>query len=634
MVDRQLTAIRLGLGIVVPAILILAGAIAAVLVSLGEMAATVNRTELDLTARSAKAAVEAAARHMAETVGDYAHWDDATRHLYGVPDLEFAEGNLGTSTGDPVFFDTVYLLDTSGNDILGYRLGDPAAITSSDAFGGKLGAMIAELPVDGRTFDVRSGLADGAFGLTMAAVAPIVPVSAGIPVAEGQARFLAIGKAFNAVEVSELGKDYIIRDLALGPVGVESENSITLHDVAGAPVASLEWTPRQLGSRAQARISTLVLSMLGLLTVTVLSLVGLTVSGLWRLKRRERHARHAARHDGLTGLPNRTALVERLTDALQAMRQGGPPLAVAYLDLDGFKEVNDAYGHATGDKLLRVAADAFRAICGDHLLVRVGGDEFAVVIEGPDATAAAVGIAEQLVDFFEERIEVDARLVALSTSVGVVGVDDCAIGVEELLRRADVAMYRAKQLGRDRICIFEPVLDAARARRTAIAEDLHRALKEGGLSLAYQPVFSARTGEIVTAEALLRWSRGRNDAVATAEFISIAEETGLIDEIGVWTLREACRAARVWPGINVSVNVSPAQFRNPDFPGIVAAIVAEEQFPAGRLELEVTENFFISHPDEAQVVLDGLRRLGVILALDDFGTGYSSIDYLRRFGFN
>jgi diguanylate cyclase (GGDEF)-like protein len=634
MVEHQRTALRLGLGIAVPAVLILAGAVAAVLVSLGEMAATVNRTEVDLTARSAEAAVAAAARHMGDTVGDYAHWDDAVRHLYGEPDSTFVGENLGDSTDTAVLFDTVYLVDALGNDVLGYRLGSPAELTSEQASGGLIREMIAELPHDGRTYDVRSGLVDGQSGLMLVAVAPIVPVSADMPVDEGGARFLAIGKAFNAIAVSALGKDYVIRNLTLGPVPPTSEDSVTLRDFSGSPVASLSWTPRQLGSRAQGRIGPLVVAMLGLLAATVLALIGLTVRGVLKLQRKERDARYAAGHDALTGLPNRTALVAQLHDAIAAARNDDRGVAVAYLDLDGFKEVNDAYGHATGDELLRIAADRFREICGERLLVRVGGDEFAVIIEEPDAVTAAVEIGERLVRLFDERIEVDGRTIALGTSVGVVGVDSGDIGVEELLRRADVAMYRAKQLGRSRLCIFEPALDAARARRTTIAAELHDALKSNGLSMVYQPVFDARTGAVVAAEALLRWPRPGKDSVPTLEFVSIAEESGLIDEIGKWTVREACRAAGSWPGIKVAVNVSPAQFSNPEFPAAVAAILAAEKFPADRLEIEVTENFFINHPDQARQVLDGLRRLGVSLALDDFGTGYSSIGYLRRFAFD
>jgi diguanylate cyclase (GGDEF)-like protein len=626
--------LRLALGIVIPAFLVLAGAVLAVLVSLDEMASIVNRAEAEFTRNSAEAAIHSAKRHMAETVGDYAQWDDATRNLYGAPDPTFVDENLVGSTADPVLFDTAYLIDAAGNDILGFRLGEPADTSSIEAFGPSLARMISELPTDARTFDARAGLVSGAFGLALVAVAPVVPFSADVPVTEGEPRFLAIGRVLDADAVHRLGEDYVIDRLTLANPSVGSDNGIGLADYEGNIIAALTWTPRQPGTAAQSRVGAIALSMLALLAVLVVLLVGLSVRGLFRLQDKERDARHAATHDLLTGLCNRAALVARLEAVVRDMRYGGPPVAVVYLDLDGFKEVNEAYGHAVGDRLLITAAKAFGRLCGDRLLVRVGGDEFAVVVIEPDATIVAVEIGQRFVDFFEERLEVDGRLVSLSTSVGVVGAGTSEIDVEELLRRADVAMYRAKQLGRDRICVFEPALDAARTYRMRIAEELREALVAGSLTLAYQPIFDARTGRIVTAEALLRWPRASGEDISTAEFIAIAEESGLIEEIGAWTIGRACQDALAWPDIRVAVNVSPAQFRNPDFAAVVASALREQNLPPNRLEIEVTENFFIAHPEQAQVVLGDLHRLGVVLALDDFGTGYSSIGYLRRFAFD
>jgi EAL domain-containing protein (putative c-di-GMP-specific phosphodiesterase class I) len=214
-----------------------------------------------------------------------------------------------------------------------------------------------------------------------------------------------------------------------------------------------------------------------------------------------------------------------------------------------------------------------------------------------------------------------------------VNVDSTEVSVDELLRRADVAMYRAKHLGRDQICVFEPGLDAARTRRVEISAALAHALATGALRLVYQPIFNARTGRIAVAEALLRWPQAP-DRVQPQEFVAIAEETGLIDELGLWTLRQACRDATAWPNVKVAVNVSPAQFRNSDFASVVAGVLEEAGLPANRLEIEVTENFVIAQPEQAGAVIEALRRLGVVLALDDFGTGFSSIGHLRRFGFD
>ena len=625
---------RLALAVVVPSILVLIAAVAAVAVSLNQMAAAVDDTEMQLTRRSADAAVQSAIRRQASTVQDYTYWDDAVRNLYGVPDETFVGENLGSTTAEPIFFDTAYLIDGDGRDIAAFRHGEPTDVPSAKAFGPGLASMIAELPTDRRTFDARSGVLAGAWGLAIVAVGPVVSITEDLPLVEGPVRFLVFGKAFDLAAVRALGEDYLIDKLTLGNPLPAADNRTPVLDYDGNAVAWLTWSPRQLGAQAQASTEVLAFSMLAVLGVLVLLLVGVAVHGVIRLQRNAIEARYAATHDMLTGLPNRAALVAALRQALGKMRYGGPSVAIVYLDLDGFKQVNDAYGHAAGDRLLVKAAAAFQRLCGDRLLVRVGGDEFAVLVLEPNATVAAVDVGQRLVDLFDERIEVDEHLVSLSTSVGVVGTGSPDVGVDEILRRADVAMYRAKHLGRDRICIFEAGLDAERARRTRISEDLHRALTTDALELAYQPIFDAETGRIVCAEALLRWPHQAGEVVPTDEFISIAEESGLISEIGKWAMRRACRDALAWPDIRIAVNVSPAQFGDPDFASVVAGILKDENFPAGRLEIEITENFFIAYPEQARIVIDGLHRLGVVLALDDFGTGYSSIGYLRRFAFD
>lgn len=628
------TTFRYALGISLPAALIVVGAFAAVLISLDEMADAVNGTETALTRRSAAAGVEAMVRRLGETVGDYAHWDDAARNLYDEPDPVFVAGNIAGSTANPIFFDTAYLVDAKGRDLLAYRLGEPITVPSTVAFGPALSRMLGELPRDGRAYDARSALVTGAWGPAIVAVAPIVPASSDVEVTVSEARFLVVGRPFDAEAIRNLGQDYVIDNLALGEPTAAADSGLALTDFDGKAVAWLVWSPRKLGSAAHARVSPLALAMLGLLALTMVLLVAIAVRGLIRARQSEREARHAAAHDALTGLPNRASLVRRLETAITSMRGGGTAVAVAYLDLDGFKEVNDTFGHGIGDRLLQRVATGFRRLCGDHLLVRLGGDEFAVVVEEANATVIAVEIGERLVDFFGEQLDIDGRALRLSASVGIVGVDSTGISVDELMRRADVAMYRAKHLGRDRICIFEKALDADRIRRMSIAADLRRALAADALSLVYQPVFDALSGKVVCAEALMRWRRASGEIIGPAEFIPIAEETGLIDNLGAWTMRRACRDALAWPGIRVSVNVSPAQFRNPNFVAGVGAILVEVGFPAARLEIELTENYFVSHPEQARSVIDGLRALGLTVALDDFGTGYSSIGYLRRFKFD
>ena len=374
--------------------------------------------------------------------------------------------------------------------------------------------------------------------------------------------------------------------------------------------------------------------MLALVGLTMAFLIAIALRGVREVERREAEARHAATHDELSGLPNRTALVEALDEATAAGRADRTPVAVVYLDLDGFKEVNDAFGHETGNQLLKEVARGFRERTSGHLLARVGGDEFAVVVSGPGAVKVACDLGWRLISFVSDPFELDGRLVSVGTSVGVAIADAADPSAEEMLRRADVAMYQAKQQGPNRLFVYDAVIDTIRHERLEIADDLRRALREDSLDLVYQPVFSAETHAIVGVEALLRWNRPVSGPLPPSVFVPIAEQSGLIDELGRWTIRRACLDGLAWPSIKISVNVSPAQFRNPNFDALVVDILKETDFPPTRLELEVTESYFIVNPDQARKAIDMVRNLGVAVALDDFGTGYSSIGYLRSFTFD
>jgi diguanylate cyclase (GGDEF)-like protein len=309
-------------------------------------------------------------------------------------------------------------------------------------------------------------------------------------------------------------------------------------------------------------------------------------------------------------------------------------VTVVYLDIDGFKEVNDAFGHETGDRLLKEVARSFRERAREHLIARVGGDEFAIVVSGAGAVKTACDLGWRLINSVSEAFEIDGRMIGIGASVGVAVADDSTPSAEELLRRADVAMAQAKLQGRSRLFVYDAVIDTIRHERLEIAADLRRALREGGLSLAYQPVFDAGTRAIIGVEALVRWDRPLLGPLPPAVFVPIAEQSGLIDELGEWTIRRACLDGLGWPSIRVSVNVSPAQFRNPSFETRLAAILRETGFPAARLELEITESYFIANSEQARRAIDIIRGLGISVSLDDFGTGYSSIGYLRSFSFD
>ena len=337
--------------------------------------------------------------------------------------------------------------------------------------------------------------------------------------------------------------------------------------------------------------------------------------------------RHEAHHDALTGLVNRAQFGERLAAAVT-----GGQAAILFLDLDGFKEVNDSLGHAAGDQLLVRVADRLRAAVPEPSVVaRLGGDEFAVLVASPRAREDAEELAAHILAAFGEPFAVDGRELHMGAGIGVAAAADAA-DVEQLLRNADLAMYRAKAAGGGIAATYDPAMHDALMCRVQLADDLRRALERDELVLHYQPTVDLRTGEIVGFEALVRWCHPARGLVPPLEFIPVAESTGLIVPLGRWVLTEACRQAVAWDRpLKMAVNVSVRQFEAGDLAATVASVLAATGMPADRLCLEVTESVLLTGTDENLSRIIDLQALGVQLAMDDFGTGYSSLAYLRRF---
>ncbi len=625
--------LRFALSVVIPAVIILAVTVSTLVLAVNEIAREVNRTALSLTRQTVEAAVQARLHHMANTHGDYAIWDDAARKLYGAVDQQFVDDNFVSSTEDPVFFDTAYLLNADGTVVFAYHHGETVTMPTAEAFGPSLDRLLRESR-GASSPDVRSALVRGAWGPMVMAVGPIVPFSQTMSAPEPR-RFLILAKALDPTAVEQLSEDYLITGLALAPPSAASnKTAIPLVDADGRTIAALTWAARAPGSEALARLNPRVIGMLGALVVTMLVLIAIAARGFARIRRGEVLARHAATHDSLSGLPNRAALLDHLKRVI-GKRHGDNDLALVCVEVDGVQEVNDAYGHDIGDQLLREVAKGFDKLTGKCYLVRLGGDEFAVVVDKPHVGDRATEVGERLIQFFSKPFDIGGRIISVSASVGIALIGHADNSAGEVMRRGDVAMYQARQEGRNRVCMFDDSLDVQRRRRIEIAGDLRRALATDALTMFYQPVYSAGGTSIVSAEALVRWPRG-DDAkpISPGEFIPIAEESGLIDELGMWTLKRTCRDASAWPGLRVAVNASPAQFQNPNFAAAVASVLEETGFPANRLEIEVTETYLVTHPERARRAIDSIRALGIAVVLDDFGVGYSSIGYLRSFAFD
>ena len=354
-------------------------------------------------------------------------------------------------------------------------------------------------------------------------------------------------------------------------------------------------------------------------------------------KQYERRLIQQANFDEVTGLPNRFLALDRLSQALARARRHGQKVALMFLDLDRFKRVNDTLGHPAGDRALREAGLRIRGCLREEdTVARLGGDEFTVVLPGLESAIDAEPAANKILDAFAEPLTVDDWELFLTPSIGITIWPDDGSDADELMRNADSAMYRAKELGRNTARFFTPELNERAMARAHIEGRIRHALDRAEFSLHYQPMVDLRSGQIVRAEALLRWNNPELGQVPPDEFIPLAEDIGLIMPIGEWVLETACLQARDWQQYQeapktVSVNVSSRQFRGANLVKAVLAALKNAEMPPRSLELEITENLLMADLPDVTIALRELEMLGINLSLDDFGTGYSSLSYLRRF---
>ncbi len=361
-----------------------------------------------------------------------------------------------------------------------------------------------------------------------------------------------------------------------------------------------------------------------------------TYEDITQRRRDEAQITFLAHHDGLTGLVNRFYFGEQLEAAMASSAGGGGLVTVACLDLDGFKNINDSFGHHVGDALLREVGQRLAAAVREgDIVARLGGDEFAILQVHPDSGRAENSLPSRLLDILGERFDIEGLVLFVTTSIGVASAPGDGTTGDELMKNADLALYQAKLRGKNQVLVFEPDMDAARQFRRALELDLSLALTAGEFEVFFQPLIDARRVTIVGFEALLRWRHPVRGLVSPAVFIPVAEEIGLIGEIGAWVLGEACAQAARWPGdLSVAVNLSPAQFRSRDLVGTVKDALLRSGLSPTRLELEITESVLLSDSDGSLAALHDLRSFGIRIAMDDFGTGYSSLSYLRRFPFD
>jgi diguanylate cyclase (GGDEF)-like protein len=375
--------------------------------------------------------------------------------------------------------------------------------------------------------------------------------------------------------------------------------------------------------------------------VGTLALLGFHTSSLSiSLKRANRQLHYLGTHDALTNLPNRQQLSLRIAQAVAESARTQAPFAVLFIDLDGFKAINDSLGHGVGDDLLQVCAERLRQdLRHTDMVARLGGDEFVIVAGNVADASSAVTVANGVLRRLGEEIVVNGLPLRVSASIGIAFHPRDGRDADELLHSADAAMYAAKQSGRNTFRVFEPQMNHTALKSLILQRDLHRALKDGELSVSFQPKFSVASQSVTGVEALIRWHHPELGEIAPLEFIPIAERSGLIVEIGDWVLREVCRNVALWdtqglPAICVAVNLSPIQFNVPNLVARIDALIAAAGVDPGRLMFEITETAAMQNIEKTSRMIEALQSRGYTVAIDDFGTGYSSLGYLQRFRFD
>jgi diguanylate cyclase (GGDEF)-like protein len=444
-------------------------------------------------------------------------------------------------------------------------------------------------------------------------------------------------KFIDEAMLREIGGDLQISDLheIRSSSRAGREQNIELTDLDGNRIARFAWKPTTPGRQIITSISPFI--------AVALAGFALLVGQVMRYMRRtaeaiaagESRLRHLALHDPVCGLPNRIFFGDRLETVIDEVRAGGPTAAVFYIDLDHFKDVNDTLGHPIGDALILNVTRRLSHIMRDKdLVARLGGDEFAIITTCDSDAESLQAIAGRIIAAVCAPYSINGHSIFIGASIGIAAIDRRARDAADILRYADMALYRAKNEGRNRACIYDAAMDADLSNRKLLEGDLLRAIQNDGLDAVYQPIVNASGDRVIGVEALARWAHPTMGEIPPSQFIPIAEHSGLIIELGEWMLRRACLEGRNWPSLTIAVNVSPLQFRRADFVDVVERILKETDFDPNRLELELTESTLLGNLESAELSMLRLQAIGVRFALDDFGTGYSSLLYLRRFPFD
>jgi len=604
-----------------------------VLSAIGEVSHHANQLDDDRSRQTTAGAIKTFMSQLGATLNDYAAWDDAAANSYTDDGMAWMISNFGEMSANSVLFDVALVVDTKRNIILAYQDGVPMAMPGEKFFDSALWRLLDQAMSSDTAPEAR-GFVRTNKGIAATGVALIRPKTGTLDQPAENRRYLVFARHLDG-QINSLSETYVINGLHLAAAEDAENNYIPIWDPRGKVLGKLAWPSRAPGDLSYNEIESKVVTAIGLFGFLLTTVFAIGFMEMRRMRSDEEAALQLALTDRLSGLLNRAGLFKSLEGMIEAARTTKSDVALLYLDLDGFKEVNDAYGHGCGDDLIRSISAGFRyLIPDDAVLARVGGDEFAIAFLRKNCDLTAQDLAETVLHFFDEPFQIGERLVTVGTSIGIASSQIGSITGEEVVRRADIAMYKSKESGRGRFFFYDVSMDNDREMILAIEAQLREAIDEKHLSVVFQPVVTGSSLHVTSCEALVRWNRPGRGPVSPEVFIPAAEKTGLIEPLGVFVLRTACARARQWPELSIAVNISPVQLRNPSFAGQVADILAEAGIEPGRLTLELTEGYLIQNPQRARQSIERLKALGVKIALDDFGSGFSSIGYLRQFGFD
>jgi diguanylate cyclase (GGDEF)-like protein len=460
----------------------------------------------------------------------------------------------------------------------------------------------------------------------------VITLSA-IPI--GRNHVLIVTRAIGPSGFRRLSNMLAIPNMRAVPGTHAVETSYAIPNLGGNEELAIIWSPSRFAADTLADLAFYGLFASIAIGVISIVLIKRMQAATAAILQREAKASHEARHDPLSGLPNRAVFCEKLAENIEDLVNRDTNIAVLLLDLDKFKDVNDTYGHAAGDKVIIDFGNRVKPLLRQtDIIARLGGDEFAIIQTGVHSHLEPSRLAQAIIDATNKPFVMEGAQMRIGVTVGIAIAPDDGTDVATVLRAADTALYRAKNEGRNRFALYEHRMTEAERIRKLVDDELLRAIENDELTLAYQPQVHADTGRIASVEALVRWRHPVHGLIAPGVFITAAEERGLIVALGEWVMRRACRDAARWPNLRVGVNVSALQFRQSTFVQDVHRIMRETNLDTGRLEIELTESVLVEDADQAEAAMMELRAIGVKLALDDFGTGYSSLIYLRRFAFD